>query len=63
MNLTQVADRADLSRPTLSSLVQNHHWASVPMTRLIADAVGCHPETLFPSLRPITERRGKRIAA
>ncbi len=63
MSLTKVAERADLKRPTLSSLVSNHHWASVPMAHAIADAVGCHPETLFPTLRPITERKSKRVAA
>lgn len=49
-SLTQVADLADVPRPTLSSLLGGHHKASVPMAHRIAAAVGCHPETLFPTL-------------
>lgn len=51
LSLTQVADLSSIPRPTISSLVGGHHRASVPMTRKIADAIGCHASTLFPTLR------------
>lgn len=50
LSLSQVADMANLPRPTLSSLLGGFHKASVPMAHKIATAVGCHPETLFPTL-------------
>ena len=50
LSLTQVAERADVTRSTLSALVNGHHGASVPMTHRIAAAVECHPETLFPTM-------------
>lgn len=50
-SLTDVADRADIPRPTLSSLRGGHHKASVPQAHRIAAALGCHPVTLFPTLR------------
>lgn len=56
LSLTQVADRAEIARPTLSSLLGGHHAASVPMAHRIATAVGCHPETLFPTLMPMLEK-------
>lgn len=49
-SLTEVAEFADIPRPTISSLVGGHHCASVPMAHRLATAVGCHPATLFPSL-------------
>lgn len=52
LSLTQVAERSDVPRPTLSSLLGGHHKASVPMAHRIAGAVGCRPGTLFPTLRP-----------
>ena len=52
LTLTDVARRADIPRPTLSSLVGGHHRASVPQAYKIAKALGCHPFTLFPTLRP-----------
>jgi plasmid maintenance system antidote protein VapI len=50
LSLTQVAERAEVPRPTLSSLLGGHHKASVPMAHRIAAAIGCHPGTLFPTL-------------
>ncbi len=50
-SLTQVAERADIPRPTLSSLLGGFHRASVPMAHKLATALGCHPQTLFPTLR------------
>jgi plasmid maintenance system antidote protein VapI len=50
LSLTQVADMAEVPRPTLSSLLGGHHKASVPMAHKIAGAVGCHPGTLFPTI-------------
>jgi transcriptional regulator with XRE-family HTH domain len=52
MSLTQVADRAEIPRPTLSSMLGGHHKASVPVAHKIAAAVGVKPVTLFPTLRP-----------
>lgn len=54
-SLTQVAERADIPRPTLSSLLGGHHSASVPMAHRIAAALDVHPATLFPTLRAATE--------
>jgi plasmid maintenance system antidote protein VapI len=50
-SLTQVAERAEIPRPTLSSLLGGHHAASVPMAHRIAGALGVNPATLFPTLR------------
>lgn len=50
VSLTQVADMAEIPRPTLSSLLGGHHKASVPMAHRIAKALGCRPGTLFPSM-------------
>lgn len=51
MSLTQVADRAEIPRPTLSSMLGGHHRASIPVAHKIAQALGCSPVTLFPTLR------------
>lgn len=51
VSLTQVADRAEIPRPTLSSMYGGHHKASVPVAHKLAHALGVHPETLFPTLR------------
>lgn len=50
-SLTAVAERADIPRATLSGLVGGHARASVPVAHQLAAAIGCHPETLFPTLR------------
>lgn len=50
-SLTAVADRADIPRATVSGLVGGHARASVPVAHQLATALGCHPETLFPTLR------------
>lgn len=50
LSLTQVADMAEVARPTLSGLLGGHHGASVPMAHRIAKAVGVNPGTLFPTL-------------
>lgn len=51
ISLTQVAERSGIPRPTLSSLLGGHHRASVPMAHKLAEALGCSPQTLFPTLR------------
>jgi plasmid maintenance system antidote protein VapI len=53
LTLTQAAELADIQRATLSGLSGGHARASVPMAHAIANAVGCHPETLFPTLRAV----------
>jgi transcriptional regulator with XRE-family HTH domain len=55
LSLTQVAERAEVARPTLSTLLGGRHGASVPMAHRIAAAVGCHPQTLFPTLAPAAQ--------
>lgn len=52
--LTAVADRADIPRATVSGLVGGFHRASVPTAHKLANALGCDPETLFPTLRAST---------
>jgi plasmid maintenance system antidote protein VapI len=52
LSLTQVADLAEIPRPTISGLYGGHHRASVPMAHRIATAIGCNPQTLFPTLAP-----------
>ena len=51
LSLTQVAQRSEIPRATLSSLLGGHHRASVPMAHRIAESLGVHPQTLFPTLR------------
>lgn len=51
LSLTQVAERAGIPRATVSSLLGGFHNASVPIAHKLAAAVGCHPETLFPTLQ------------
>lgn len=50
LSLTEVATRAELPRPTLSSLLHGHHKASVPNAHRIAEACDVAVETLFPTL-------------
>lgn len=50
MTLTEVADRAEIPRSTMSSLLGGFHRASLPMTHRIAAAAGCRVRTLFPGL-------------
>lgn len=50
LTLTEVAERAEIPRPTLSSLLGGHHAASVPNCHRIAAALDCNPQTLFPTL-------------
>lgn len=50
-SLTAVAERAGIPRATLSGLVGGHHGAATPIAHKLALALGCHPETLFPTLR------------
>lgn len=52
VTLTEVAELADVQRASLSGLVGGHARASAPMAHRIASALGCSPETLFPTLRP-----------
>lgn len=51
-SLTEIAELADIPRPTISSLVGGHHKASVPMAHRLAKALGCNPATLFPTIIP-----------
>jgi transcriptional regulator with XRE-family HTH domain len=50
LSLTQVAEMANVPRPTLSGLRNGHNAASVPVAHRIAGAVGVHPGTLFPTV-------------
>lgn len=56
LSITQVADRAEIPRPTISGLVRGSQRASTPAAHKLADAVGVHPATLFPSLLGPLER-------
>lgn len=64
-SLTAVAERSEIPRATLSSLLGGHHRASVPMAHKLASALGCHPQTLFPTLRQDSFRAvaSKEVAA
>lgn len=55
LSLTQVAERTGVPRATLSSLLGGHHKASVPVAKQLADGMGVHAETLFPTLHPTVE--------
>lgn len=55
-SLTQVANSSDIPRPTLSGVVSGNQRASVPMAHRIAAAIGCHVETLFPTLNASNDR-------
>ena len=52
LTLTETAERAGIPRPTLSSLLGGYHRATATQARRIASTLGCHPETLFPSMLP-----------
>ena len=45
-----VAERADVSKGTLSSLAKGDHGAALPVVLRIAKALNAHPATLFPEL-------------
>lgn len=51
LSITQVAERSEIPRATVSSLLGGFHRASVPNCHRLAQAMGCDPETLFPTLR------------
>lgn len=51
-SITAVADRSGIPRATLSGLAGGFHRASVPVAHQLAGALGCNPETLFPTMRP-----------
>lgn len=55
LTLTQVAELAEIPRPTLSGLLGGHHKAAVPMAHRIAGAIGVQPATLFPTLVAVAE--------
>lgn len=55
LSLTEVAERAQIPRATLSVLLGGHSRASVPMTARLAAALNCQPGTLFPTLLPVFE--------
>lgn len=63
LSLTQVADMAEVARPTLSSLLGGSHGASTPMAHRIAKAVGVQAETLFPTLSPHYDEPDRERAA
>lgn len=50
LSLTEVAERADIPRPTLSSLLGGYHKASAPTAHRLAAALDVHAVTLFPGL-------------
>jgi transcriptional regulator with XRE-family HTH domain len=50
LTLTQTADRADISRASLSALATGQSRASLPTVKQLADALGCRQATLFPTL-------------
>lgn len=50
LSLTEIAERADVPRATLSGLVGGHHRASRPVAHRLALALDVHPGTLFEGL-------------
>lgn len=52
LSLTQVADLAEVPRPTLSALLGGHNRASVPAAHRIAEALQVQVGTLFPTITP-----------
>jgi plasmid maintenance system antidote protein VapI len=52
LSITDVADRADLPRSTVSALLGGHSRAATPSAHKIALAMGVQPGTLFPTLTP-----------
>jgi transcriptional regulator with XRE-family HTH domain len=63
LTLTEVADRADLPRSTLSALLGGFSKAAAPNAHRIALAIGCRPATLFPTLLPDFKAASKSEAA
>lgn len=53
LSLTEIAERSGIPRPTVSSLLGGYHRASVPQAHRLAEALGCRPQTIFPSLNPL----------
>lgn len=62
-SITEVAEASDTPRSTLSGLVGGHHGASVPQAKRIAEALGCPPSILFPSLAPKPRKRLTKVPA
>lgn len=50
LNITELHERTDIPRATISSLLGGHHSASVPTAHRIAAGLDCNPQTLFPTL-------------
>lgn len=63
LSITEVADRADLPRSTISALLGGHSRAATPSAHRIATAIGCRPGTLFPTLLPAFAAAPKNEAA
>lgn len=63
LSLTQVAERANIGRPTISGLVGGFARASLPMAHKLATALDVHPETLFPTMRRDMDEIGTEAAA
>lgn len=51
-NLTEIAEAAGVTRPTLSCIVTGQDRASVEMAHKIAKGARCRVLTLFPTLDP-----------
>lgn len=52
LSITEVADRADLPRSTVSALLGGFSKAATPNAHKIAAALGSRPASLFPTLSP-----------
>jgi plasmid maintenance system antidote protein VapI len=59
LTVAELARRAGVPRATIASLIGRHSGAGIGTVGKLADALGCHPQTLFPALVP---PRGRRAA-
>ena len=49
--LSDIAERAGVPRASVSGLLGGHSRAAVPLAHRIADALGCPPAAIFPTMR------------
>ena len=61
LSITELHERTEIPRATISSLLGGHHAASVPTAHRIALGLDCHPQTLFPTLGSTVE--AERVTA
>jgi plasmid maintenance system antidote protein VapI len=50
LSITELHERTEIPRATISSLLGGFHAASIPTAHRLALGLDCQPQTLFPTL-------------